>query len=146
MSEAGTIKAELLEAIDARDADALEHAVSAAFEVGLPSDLVDILADALLMPWHRRHQDLALALQTLRDPSSVAALFAAANAQYDYLGYDESFGLARKCTWALADVGTSEAKERLRDLSRSTNTVIAAYAKKRLDRWEHELPRKGRRA
>lgn len=146
MSAAGAIRLELREAIDACDADALEHAISAAFEAGLPSDLVDILAAALLMPWHRMHEDLVLALQTTRDPNSVTPLFAAANVQHDYLNYDEFFGLARKCTWALADIGTPEAKERLRDLSHSTNTTIAGYAQRRLDRWELELPRKGRRA
>jgi len=143
MSEVGEIGRMLVAAIEAKDADALELAVNAAFVAGLPHELTDLLTDALTMPWHTRHEDLAHALQTMKSPASVEALFMAATTQYEYLSYDEFFGLARKCTWALADIGTPEAQERLAQLARSQNLVIAGYAQKRLDRWNQELPRKG---
>ena len=130
--------------IEAKDADALELAVSAAFAAGLPHELTDLLTDALTMPWHTRHEDLASALQAIKSPASVDGLFMAATAQYQYLEYDEFFGLARKCTWALADIGTAEAQQRLAQLARSENLIIAGYAQKRLDRWNQELHRKGR--
>jgi hypothetical protein len=97
------------------------------------------------MPWHTRHEDIARALQRLRDPRTVDALFSAALSRHDYLAYDEFFGLARKCTWALADIGTIEAKRRLEQLAGSENPMIAGYARKRLGRWEEEMDRKGAR-
>ena len=139
-----TVRDQLLKAIANQDAAAFESGLVSAYDAGLPNDLADLLADALLMEWHTRHEDVASALQKLRDPRSVGALFEAALSRHGYLGYDEFFGLARKCTWALADIGTPEARERLQELASGQNATIAAYARKRLDRWEQELHRKGR--
>jgi hypothetical protein len=136
------IKAALEEAIEAQDADAFEDAVSAAWRADLPRELSGVLGAALLMPWHTRHEDLASALQRLKDPRTIDVLFKAATSRHAYLEYDEFFGLARKCTWALADIGTPEAKEQLQQLARGQNQVIAAYAQKRLDHWERERHRK----
>ena len=65
--------------------------------------------------------------------------------QHDYLDHDECFGLARKCTWALADIGTPEARAGLDRLALSPHGMIAEFAQKRLDQWEKELQRKGTR-
>jgi hypothetical protein len=142
MGVADEIKAELLRAIEARDADAFEDAVTSAWRADLPGELAGDMAAALLMPWHERHEDLASALQEIRDPETVDALFEAASSRHAYLEYDELFGLARKCTWALADIGTPKAKACLLELARGSNTTIAGYAKKRLDHWDEELHRK----
>lgn len=108
----------------------------------MPHTLADEFAEALVMPWHTRHEDLASGLQKMRVPETVDALFAAATAQHPYLDYDEFFGLARKCTWALADIGTPLARQRLAELAANPNPTIAEYAQKRLDRWEAEAHRK----
>jgi hypothetical protein len=50
----------------------------------------------------------------------------------DAYEYDEGHALARKCTWALAKIGTREAVDRLRDLACCGDSVIEAYARKRL--------------
>lgn len=143
MSNVSRIKEKLLSAIQDKDARAFESALRGAFEVGLPKDLSDILASALVMPWHTRHEDLASALQTLKAPAAVNALYDAALSRHEYLAYDETFGLARKCSWALADIGTPDAKKRLEQLARCPNPVVARYATKRLDSWEIECDRKG---
>src|SRR4051794_19486668 len=111
----------LLDAMTARDAGAFEDALFNAFGRGVPRELSGLLAEALRMPWHQRHEDLARALQDLKDPDSVDALFLAAQDVHEYLSYDEFFGLARKCTWALADIGTPAAKARLEELARNAN-------------------------
>jgi hypothetical protein len=136
------IKTQLLRAIEARDAEALEAAVTAAWHASLPVELAEGMAVALLMPWHKRHEDLAGALQRIRDPQTVDALFETASARHAYLAYDEFFGLARKCTWALADIGTPKAKAHLLKLAHESNTTIAGYAQKRLDHWDEERHRK----
>ncbi len=91
---------------------------------------------------HFRHEDIVNALQDIKDPRAVEELAEAALVSHEYLAYDEFFGLARKCTWALADIGTPEAKTKLVQLAASENPLIAGYAKKRLDRWDDERKRK----
>jgi hypothetical protein len=141
----GDIRERLEQAIEARNAHAFELALTSAYQLGLTRDLAGPLTQALLMGWHTRHEDVARALQTLKDPVAVDALFEAALSKHDYLEYDEFFGLARKCTWALADIGTVDAKRRLERLAACENAQISAYAQKRLDRWEDEKERKGAR-
>jgi len=145
MATPDSTRARLDEAMAARDPLAFELALTSAFEVGLSGDLAPLLARALLMPWHARHEDVARALQELRDPVAVDALFEAALAKHDYLEYDNCLGLARKCIWALADIGTVDAKRRLERLAASENKAISGYAQRRLDAWEHERERKGAR-
>lgn len=96
----------------------------------------------LSLDWHYQHENIALILQGLKSPMSVNVLFATATKRFEYLSYDDSFALARKCTWALADIGTAKAKDKLISLSLNSNEYIAQYAKKRLDNWEKELHRK----
>ena len=98
---------------------------------GLP-DALHLLNQLLVEGWHNRHEDIAFALEGLRDPSSVEPLYQAALSRHEYLDFDEGYALARKCTWGLYKIGTLEAFERLRDLSWVENPVIAAYARKRL--------------
>jgi len=130
-------------AIQAKDPDKVEEALNQAFGSALSADLLPTLVDLLGMPWHTRHEDVIRALQELKPPSAVQALRKAAVTKHQYLDYDEFFGLARKCTWALADIGTPEAKDALRELAKLDNVSIASYAQKRLDNWDKELNRKG---
>lgn len=143
MNDSTQIRARLQEAIAARDGDAFELAVEATFRAKALNAVSDLLIKAILLPWHTRHEDLASALQQIKHPGAVEALYEAAQSRHDYLDYDEFFGLARKCTWALADIGTAEAKGRLRDLAQSQNATSAGYAQKCLDQWDVELSRKG---
>lgn len=69
-------------------------------------------------------------------------MFDTANVELEYFNYDDTKSLARKCIWALADIGTEKAKEKLVLLSNSSDTLIANYARKRLNNWELELSRK----
>lgn len=135
----------LASAIDSRSDIAVESAMAEAVDAGfhpVHEQSLIILADA---PWHSRHEDVVLALQRLRCPAAVEVLEKTAHATHAYLEYDEDFALARKCTWALADIGTPTAHEALWRLAGSDNSLIAGYAQKRLDNWQKELPRKGRR-
>ena len=134
---------ELLNAIEARDADRVEFALYDCSKSGLTPEHVPTLIKLLGQPWHYRHEDVVNALQELKDPRAVVALYEEAHAAYEYLAYDEFYGLARKCTWALADIGTPEARAKLEALAREDNELVAGYARKRLDQWDSELDRKG---
>ena len=134
--------ARLESAIRARNPELAESAIFQAFSVLHP-----VHAPALILlieaPWHQRHEDVVRAIQQLRSPDAVDALERTAFSVHEYLAYDEDFGLARKCTWALADIGTPEAQQALGRLAACNNSIIASYAQKRLDNWEDELHRKG---
>jgi hypothetical protein len=82
-------------------------------------------------------------LQVLKDPAAIAILKKTAFSVHKYLASDENFGLARKCTWALADIGTPDAHLALTRLAACNNAMIAGYSRKRLDNWQKESDRKG---
>ena len=127
-------------AIDAQDADAFYIAIA-----DCPEDepgLCDLLARALVAHWHTRHEDVTLMIQKLRCHAAIDALEERALNRPDYLDWDDGYALGRKCTWALADIGTREARHSLHNLSQSSNDPVAAYAQRRLDRWSDELSRK----
>ena len=133
---------ELNTACHSGDANAVESAVTHAYEMGLKREYVPALLALLTQRTHTRHEDIVSSLQMLRDPRAVDALYDTALVNHEYLAYDKLFGLARKCTWALADIGTPEARARLVILARNSNSQIAAYAQKRLDSWDDERQRK----
>lgn len=129
-------------AIASMDASAFDDALSAAITSGLGEELVESLLSVVHETWHTEHENIVSTLQGLQPPQAVADLERLAHARFAYLDYDEYFGLARKCTWALADIGTPEAKEALRRLAADRNEAIAGYAARRLDRWHEERRRK----
>jgi hypothetical protein len=141
--EADQVLGLLDDAVESQRASDVECALLIAFKTSFTPDFVPTLAGLLAMPWHHSHEDIVGALQKLKDPRAVEALYEAALASHDYLAYDELFGLARKCTWALADIGTAEALAKLRLLATCDNQRIASYAQKRIDSWEKEKRRKG---
>lgn len=134
---------ELYAAIDAMDADQVERVLNECFRSGFTCEYVPALVQLLGTAWHFRHEDVVSALQRLKDPRAVDGLYQEALVSYEYLNYDEFFGFARKCTWALADIGTPEAKAKLQLLAQVNNIMVAGYAQRRLDHWEEEKPRKG---
>jgi hypothetical protein len=138
------IESALRSALVSQDVAAVDSALMLAFHLDLLTPaLAPLLAELLLLPGHQMHEDIARALQQLRVPATVDALAKAALVKHDYLAYDDSHAFARKCTWALADIGTPEARAKLESLARVDDTAVAAYAQKRLDNWEAELSRKG---
>ena len=50
--------------------------------------------------------------------------------------------ITRRLTWALADIGTEEAKEYLLDLANSKDPLLKEFAKKRVTGWGKESTRK----
>lgn len=140
-------------ATSARDGAAVECALMLAVETldrvvkhELDLDVVPTLVELLRAPWHTRHEDTARWLQQLRDPRAVDALFDIATTKFPHFEHDNSYALARKCTWALADIGTPEARTKLEALAGISDPEIAGYARRRLDHWDDEIDRKGARS
>ena len=100
------------------------------------------LLNLLAMPGHYYHEDIIGILQRIKDARAVEGIYNASLLYHSYLAYDDTSGLARKCTWALADIGNEEAYEKLKLLAANPNAHVAGYAQKRLDSWEKEQGRK----
>ena len=126
---------ELERAAHARDGGALECALTlGGFMGGLDRRHVPLLSRVLPEPWHHCHEDIAWALQHLASAGSEEALYVTAVADYSYLDYDEVFALARKCAWALGDIGTPAAVQKLRLLLQSDNPVKREHALEQIRR------------
>ena len=91
-----------------------------------------ILCSLLIRNDHESHEDLADTLQDLRDPRSVECLFDRVQRRLPYLDYNDSAALARKCVWALHDIGTVEAIEKLDALSNDPREEISNEVAARL--------------
>ncbi len=131
----------LKNALISDDPDIIEDAVDLVWKRGISTQYTEILIHMLSLSSHRRHEDIVLLLQQLKDPKAIPILFEIASRIFEPLEDDEA--LIRKCTWALADIGTTEAKNKLEILSTNEDYYIASCALKRLIEWESEISRKG---
>ena len=133
----------LRQAVEARDPDEFEDALNLCSGLELLEGAAELLISVLMQDWHTWHEDVASVLQDLRWPGAVDALRQRAlSAPPDYLASDNGEALARKCTWALADTGTPDAKAALKGLEACDIPAVCEYARKRLERWDAEMARK----
>ena len=129
-------------AIDAETALSLSYSAFD-FNKNLLVEAVPSLIKLLGNLNHYVHEDIVMLLQEAKDALATEAVYDAALLIPDYqMQYDEGAALARKCTWALADIGNAEAYQKLQLLISNTNPAIAGYAQKRIDSWEKEQARK----
>lgn len=94
----------------------------------------NILSELLQEDWHTEHEYIALMLQAIKSPKSIDALYCRCLNKPDYMDYDDSYSLARKCVHGLADINTPESLDKLRLLAKSDIEVIKEKAQKQLDR------------
>lgn len=127
-----SVKRALEAALMSRHPTEVECAMLLGFRFGFPQDSSQVLCRLLREDWHMQHENIASALQRLKDPRTVDCLYAAALSRFPYLDYDESYALAVKSVWALSAIGTSDAKEKLRLLAQSDNPIIRKNARQRL--------------
>jgi len=122
----------LSEAADLQSGDDLESMLAICSHFGaFTSSAVPLLCRLLLAGFHTRHEDIARYLQDLRDIRSIQSLYDACFLTLPYF-YDDGDALARKCTWALHDIGTPEAYAALRKLTRHPRPPVVEFALKRL--------------
>ncbi|MDR6340044.1 hypothetical protein HNQ91_003109 [Filimonas zeae] len=98
-------------AYDEKSADGIEYALLLGFIFQLFSaKYVGILCRLLGEDWHFKHEDIVLILQDLKSIDSVGALYNAVFLKLEYLNYDESYSLARKCIHALGTIDSDLAQ------------------------------------
>jgi hypothetical protein len=120
-----------------KNSDDIEYAfyVGFGFDLLYSHELLDILCKLITEDWHISHEDIAMILQRLRSPESVDCLVNAISIanQLEYLEYNEGESFIIKCTWALGDINTEYANQKLNELSLSTNSRIRKAA---MFQWE----------
>ncbi|MFY0602135.1 MAG: hypothetical protein JXR03_20840 [Cyclobacteriaceae bacterium] len=126
----------LKNALILEDADFVEYGLLLGFNFSFPEkqDFINVLSSLLLQEWHYKHEDIARILQKLKSPESVDSLYQAVNTDYEYLEYNNCEALIVKCAYALGDINTEEAREKLRLMSESDNEIIQEAGKKQLER------------
>lgn len=111
----------------------VEYALLIGFNFDVFSDdFVDILCKIILERWHTKHEDIALILQKLKNPRSIDCLYQTALMKLDYLHYDDTYALARKCIHALGDINTNDSRNKLQLLASSSIPIIREKAEKQL--------------
>ena len=122
------------EAYSKKDYSELEYSLLLGFKFEtFSNDYGNVLNKLIQEDWHFKHEDLALILQDLKLPESVDPLYVAALKRLDYLNYDDSFAVARKCIHALGDIGTEAALEKLKQLSNTNIAIIKEKVEKQLN-------------
>ncbi|RFM25561.1 HEAT repeat domain-containing protein [Deminuibacter soli] len=91
-----------------------------------------LLCKLLGEEWHYKHEDIVFILQKLKSPNTVECLYNRALNKPAYMDYDDSYSLARKCIYALGDINTEPAREKLRLLATSDIPIIKEKAEKQL--------------
>lgn len=124
----------LRDACAKKDAHAVEFGLFIGHRFGVTDRHLDVLLQLADADWHTQHENVVRGLAQLRSPESVESLYRLALARFDYLDYDESFALGVKAIWALGDIATTIAVDRLRDIMSCDNRVLVENAARQLDR------------
>lgn len=95
---------------------------------------IDLVCELLCTYGHHEHENLAFFSQQIKSPLMADCLYKAAELEFPYLDYDDTYQFARKCIKALYAIGTDKAFEKLERLANSKNEKISLYAKKELNR------------
>ena len=122
------------EAYKGQNNEDLHCALLIGFKFGFAPNHADILCRLVGADWHLCHEDVVSALDALRDPDAVEALFHATQWIPNYLDYDEYRALAVKAIWALGNLGGPEAERKLQTLSHSDNPILRENALSQLKR------------
>ena len=100
---------------------------------GVPVGLTAILGELVVVDWHYSHENIVHWLQGLKDPLSIEPLYQAAIEFPDLHCYG-NYTIAVQATYALHDIGTKKAKEKLTLLAGSTIPAIRTAATYQLQR------------
>jgi hypothetical protein len=93
-----------------------------------------LLNKVLPEDWHMEHEDIARTMQDLHDESSIEALCRTVYSKYKYLEYNDSQALARKCIYALGEIGSKKAIQILKDMCNSDDEYLRSTAKHQLEK------------
>jgi hypothetical protein len=120
-----------------KDKKEAEYAMLLGFSFGFEKKQIGILCQLLQAKWHEQHEDIVGLMQKFKAAESVDCLYETALTKFDYLKYNDSSALVVKCAWALGDIKTKQAEEKLRLLAQSDNPIAQEAANHQLKRIQH---------
>ena len=141
MKSKAEIETEFKRLIDEKDSQGVWNFYSLHPTELTEEETIEYHNQLLRLDWHHCHDQIVSNYQWMSNPITVEILYETAlNDNIDPMDYKP---IARKCTWALADIGTPESKQKLEQLAKCGDSRIEEYSKKRLKSWEREKYRKG---
>ena len=129
------IKTELEKAYNEKNGHSVDILISAIYMFKLYSEkFVDILCKLTKEEWHGKHEDIVFYLQKMELPSTIDCIYELAISNFEKYHWDDNFALVRKCCFALGDINTPKAKEKLELLLQSDEEMIREHAMEQLNR------------
>jgi hypothetical protein len=123
----------LEEAYRAQSKEDLLCTLVVGFNFDFGPEHLDILRHLVDLDWHYSHEDVVSALDHLRTPDAVDALFRATQWIPKSLEYDDTRALAVKAIWALGKIPGTEAEAKLEMLARSEDAILRQSAVDQLE-------------
>ena len=84
--------------------------------------------------FHEEHETIASYFQRLHLPQTIDCIYELAISNFEKYQWDDNFALVRKCCFALGDINTPKAKEKLELLLQSEEETIRGHAMEQLKR------------
>ena len=129
------IKTELEKAYNEKNGKSINTLILAIYMFELHSKkFVDILCKLTKEEWHGKHEDIVFYLQQMELSSTIECIYELAISDFEKYRWDDNFALARKCCFALGDINTPKAKEKLESLLQSDEEMIRKHAMEQLER------------
>lgn len=132
------LKEEMKSTIFKRDGKRLAYLIYTLFLTENSIDMnvyLDILNQLIICDWHKEHENIAMILQKIHSPSSVAYLKKALYLNPEYLNWDDNYAFEVKIIWALGYIKNSESKKVLELVSKESNEILARNARQQLSNW-----------
>ena len=114
--------------------DKIDDLVSTVIFFKLEIEFADILCKLSKENWHNEHEDFASYFQEMRLPRTIDCIYELATSNFEKYRWDNNFALVRKCCFALGDINTPKAKEKLELLLQSEEETIREHAMEQLNR------------
>ena len=84
--------------------------------------------------FHEEHETIASYFQRLHLLQTIDCIYELAISNFEKYQWDDNFALVRKCCFALGDINTPKAKEKLELLLQSDEEMIREHAMEQLNR------------
>lgn len=129
----------LSQILENKNADEVEDLMTYTYSNETDDKIIKIIHQLITEPWHRSYEEMAHYLQSKKKPESVEPIKRAMQKRYDYL---ESYGTGTRqfinqCGHALWSIGTNEAINSIRELTKSDDPIIRDEMLYRLSRIEN---------
>jgi hypothetical protein len=130
---------EIIYSQQARDEENLRYAETVSFIADYPQKCLDVYSKILCEDWHHLHELIVDVFDEQRYAGGVDSLYIAAITRFKTREYDDYHALGMRCIYALREIGTEEALEKLRLLAKHDAPELAELATEYAEDLDREL-------